>query len=149
MVRRAVFVLICFNLEHRSGLQILLVNLINLFTCVYYGHIKPFDTNFKTLIDMFNELCITVITWHIMLFTEWIDNPYSQYNAGWSMIVWICVNALVNICVVFWFVGRSIYLVSLKYYRIIHNKLYPKQRSRALANKESPEVLNTLSNVFQ
>ena len=65
------------------------------------------------------------------------------------MIVWICVNALVNICVVFWFVGRSIYLVSLKYYRIIHNKLYPKQRSRALANKESPEVLNTLSNVFQ
>ena len=37
MLRRAIFVLICFNIEKMPGIQMILVNLINLCSCLYYG----------------------------------------------------------------------------------------------------------------
>lgn len=37
MLRRAFFLLICFNLEHMPGVQMVLVNLLNLIVGIYYG----------------------------------------------------------------------------------------------------------------
>ena len=37
MLRRALFILICFKLEEIPGIQMILVNLLNLASCIYYG----------------------------------------------------------------------------------------------------------------
>jgi hypothetical protein len=74
MLRRILFVLICFQLDTIPGVQVILVNLINLFASIYYGYFKPFESKLRTFLDFFNEFCLVVITWHMMFFTEYISD---------------------------------------------------------------------------
>ena len=106
MLRRASFALICFNLEQIPGVQIILINLINLASCIYYGGVQPFDTRLRRRIDLFNEYSILVITWHMMCYTGFVGSTDVQWLVGWSMILCICLNALVNIIIVLWVGGR-------------------------------------------
>jgi hypothetical protein len=85
--------------------------------------VKPFETKLKTALDGFNEICITVITWHMMLFTQYVSDLNTQYTIGWSMIIIICLNAAVNVLIVLFFAGKAIYLIIIKYYNIIYQKL--------------------------
>lgn len=45
MIRRILFVTMCFNLEEIPGIQLILVNLCNLACFIYYGS-KPYETRF-------------------------------------------------------------------------------------------------------
>lgn len=122
IMRRFLFVLISFKVDYMSSIQIILINLINLGCLIYYGYVKPFDSRLRTRIDMFNEISVTVITWHMMFFTQFVPDPRNQSIVGWSMIICICFNALCNVLVVLWFAGRSLYLICTKYYNILEDK---------------------------
>lgn len=119
MARRAAFVLVCFNIGTIPGVQLIVVNLINLVSCLYYGGVQPFETRFRRNLDFFNEYCILIITWHMMCFTDFILEMETQWLVGWSMIACISFNALVNIIIILAAGGKSIYLIGLKYYRIL------------------------------
>jgi len=69
-------------------------------------------------VDLFNEYSVLLITWHMMCYTDFVLDPDTQWLVGWSMIVCICLNALVNIVIVLGVGGKLIYLVCLKYYLI-------------------------------
>ena len=53
----------------------------------------------------------------MMLFTDFVPDIDIQYTMGWSMIISICLNTLVNIIIVLYQVGRTIYLIIFKYYK--------------------------------
>lgn len=106
MIRRAFFVFLCFNLDRFSGMQILMVKLLNLATLIYYGNIQPFQTRFMTRINLFNEFCISLVTWHLMLFSDFVPGQETQYQIGWSMIFTIVLNAIINLIVVLGIVGK-------------------------------------------
>ena len=108
----------CFNLEHIPGIQMILVNLSNLFCGFYYGYFRPCETRFHNRVLYFNEFLITVVTWHMMLFTDYVPDQDMQYLIGWSMIISIMLNALINIIVIIGIVGKQLFLIILKASRV-------------------------------
>ena len=52
-------------------------------------------------LEMFNEISILIITYPILLFTGYFNTTQPmQYNTGWTMIMMILVNVLVNLSIV-------------------------------------------------
>ena len=141
MFRRMFFITICFNLAQIPGVQIILVNLSNLASCVYYGKVKPFQTRFQTYLNLFNELLVTIVTWHMMLFTDFVPDQDIQYMLGWSMIIVICLNGLVNIVIILGIVGKQLFLIILKGYIILDHK-FGNCCLRLFPKKNLPEIYN-------
>ena len=51
-------------------------------------------------LEIFNEASILALTYPTLLFTGFMEeNPDYQTQVGWSMIVMIILNVLVNFCV--------------------------------------------------
>ena len=74
MLRRLLFVAICLFAYDYPGIQIILVNLLNLFFGIYYGYFKPFEERLKSYLDAFNELTIAIVTYHMMMFTDFTSD---------------------------------------------------------------------------
>ena len=50
---------------------------------------------------MFNEISILITTYPILLFTGYFNATQDlQYNTGWTMIIMILVNVLVNLSII-------------------------------------------------
>lgn len=116
---------ITFNLDATPGIQLVLVNLLNLFCCVYYGHFRAFNTKLKRCLDGFNELLLTVVTWHMILFTQFVHNSETQYQVGWSMIYCIGLNGFINLSIFLWFAGRVLFLIGKRLYNEVMKEELP------------------------
>ena len=66
-----------------------------------------------------NELFITMATWNVMLFTEFVTEPIDQYNFGW-LFIWIMVTQIsVNFFIVAVETVRILFLVVKKFWKRI------------------------------
>jgi len=50
--------------------------------------------------EIFNEASISVVTYHMLLFTDFVGNPEAQYLYGWQMNGIIILNLVINLIVV-------------------------------------------------
>jgi hypothetical protein len=48
---------------------------------------------------LFNEISIIVVTYHLYLFTDFIESYELKYNIGWSLIAFISFNIFVNLAI--------------------------------------------------
>ena len=69
----------------------------------YIGYYKPFEEKYMNNLEIFNELCIVIVSYHLYLFTNYIGDPLLQYNIGWSIVGTTIGNILVNMGVIFFF----------------------------------------------
>jgi hypothetical protein len=53
-------------------------------------------------LELFNELCVYLSTLHLVFFTDWVPTPELQAMYGWSMLLIIGLNIIVNLTVTFW-----------------------------------------------
>jgi uncharacterized membrane protein len=67
---------------------------------IYLGATKPFDKALKNYIELFNEICLIAIIYHLFLFTDFIPDANQQYNAGWSVIMITLFNILANMSII-------------------------------------------------
>jgi hypothetical protein len=67
---------------------------------VYFGTVKPYVNGFLNKLEMFNEVCILLATYHLFAFTEFIENPETQFLMGWSLIVVTVLNLVVNMLII-------------------------------------------------
>ena len=70
IIRRLLFVVFTLFLRERNYFQILGINYLNLAMLIYNGYIKPFKTRFRNIVEVINEVFITLATFHFMLFTD-------------------------------------------------------------------------------
>ena len=63
---------------------------------------RPFIDPLLNRLEIFNELCILVESYHLIAFTPFVDDPAVQYNVGWSMIVVTIFNIVINMSVIAW-----------------------------------------------
>ena len=85
--------------------------------------------------EVFNEICVLIATYHLFLFTDFVPDPELRYNIGWSIIGVTLVNIVVNMLVMFWSTINQLKLMFKKlaaYYR--------KWNDASKAKKESAEV---------
>ena len=95
MMRRIVFVGAAFVTQNKTY-QLLALFYINMFTLIYIGKIKPLYIIVRNKIELFNELCISIASIFMLIFTDWVPDLENHYKAGWGMCGIICLNIIVN-----------------------------------------------------
>jgi hypothetical protein len=86
-------------------LQIFTLFVSSFATLIYLVCYKPFDTPLLYRLEIFNELCLYLMTYPCMLFTnvsfeDAADTPFSsayfKYNMGWIVVCGVLLNISVN-----------------------------------------------------
>ena len=65
----------------------------------HIGFFYPFENTLMNRIELYNEVTITVVTYHLFLFTDFVPGVKQQYAAGFSVIAVTCLNILINFIV--------------------------------------------------
>jgi hypothetical protein len=103
ILRRLIYVRIAFNVVEDSAFQIIGLAFLNLFSLIYLGQFKPFKLRRLNRLELFNEFCIAICTLHLLCFTDWVRSQKMHEIMGWSLIVIIVINIVLN----FYFVIRT------------------------------------------
>ena len=100
---------------------------LNLLLIIYQGGQRPFNTAFKNRIELINEVTICICTLHMMLFTDFVTSHRGQDYAGWSMVIIMTLNFVINLMVVVKIGASSLGLVVKKYWKIFEKKFITKK----------------------
>ena len=99
-VRRVLFVVFTLFMRDAIYFQIIAMNYLNLAMLIYNGYNMPFETRFRSRVEIVNELFITMDTFHFMLFTDFTMDVETQYQIGWSLVCHIVVHIFFNLSIV-------------------------------------------------
>ena len=75
MLRRQIFAGAAFFLANSPVLQINLMFAQSLIMLLYLINVKPFEVPLMNALEIFNEVCILVVTYPTVLFTGYFDCP--------------------------------------------------------------------------
>ena len=64
---------------------------------IIFGHSLPFHLPRDRRIEYFNEVSILICSYHLFLFTDFVDDADTRYQIGYSMIAFTSLNILVNL----------------------------------------------------
>ena len=112
------FVVVAFYVPH-PALQIMALNYFSIISLVYIGNNRPLNEQSKNSLELFNETIVISLALHLFLFTDFVPDQLSQYNVGFNYISLLTLLIVVNCCFILKKVLRDIYLIWVKYYRII------------------------------
>ena len=76
MARRVIFVILAFS-QDGNTLQILGILFINKGMLIYQGYFRPLKSRENNMIEITNEVWITLSTMHIVTFTDFVSNKDS------------------------------------------------------------------------
>ena len=71
---------------------------------IYLQQVWPLETPFATKLEIFNEVTITLLTYGLMTFTDYVPEPETRYTLGWHYLTVTCANIFVHLCLL---VGNS------------------------------------------
>jgi hypothetical protein len=114
MFRRLIFALTAVLLKSQPSLQVAFTCFQSILVIIYVGHVKPFEIPLLNTMEVVNEVTILIATYHLFLFTDYVEDPNTQYNIGWSMIGVTALNILINMGVMVWSSFRQLKLAFLK-----------------------------------
>ena len=101
-------------LSDAPSFQIMLMVAINIVYTIYLGAVKPMATRASNRMEMMNDWFAFNLTVMFMLFTDWVVDQESQYKLGYLMLGLMAVNALINICVIWFDLLRRLKLLARK-----------------------------------
>eukprot|EP00347_Sterkiella_histriomuscorum_P014104 403362154 len=101
MIRRLIFALSVVFLGDYQVFQIQILTLQSVIIIMFIVWVKPFDNVKLNNMEMFNELCILLCCYHMITFTNYLNDVDIQYNLGWTMIFVSLLNILVNAILMF------------------------------------------------
>ena len=70
-LRRIFYVYIIFFKAHISGIQLVLMNLLNLAVLIYTAKYSALIGKLPNRLEISNEICVCFITFHMFYFTDW------------------------------------------------------------------------------
>ena len=72
-------------------------------------------------LEVFNEVMIIITSIHMLLFTDFIPCLEDQHKIGWSFISFLWLTIGVNAVIILFFSFKAMYLIGVKYTRIIYD----------------------------
>ena len=72
IVRRNIFVSVAFNMINLPCQQIQMIMFMNIAVYIYDGDAMPMNSKLKNYIELFNEFTITIVTMHLLCYTDWV-----------------------------------------------------------------------------
>ena len=95
----------------------------------YISTAKPFLDPMINRIERFNELCILISSYLLLIFTDFVTDEAIQYNTGWLIISIALLNILLNFAVILkktvmgvWHGAKRLYYSIRKYINLKRNK---------------------------
>lgn len=68
---------------------------------LFLGYIKPYENKIFFSLELFNECIVLLCSYHLFLFTDFVDSKETQLSLGYSLIaltgLLIAVNFIVMI----------------------------------------------------
>lgn len=107
----------------------------------YLLKVRPFAENFNNHLETFNEICILIGTYHLLAFTDFVDDSQLKYKMGWSLIIISLLNIVVNVTIIFWSALVPIKNVILG----IKNKYCSKKISKNVQENETKQQIPSVS----
>ena len=104
--RRIIFVTIVFSMETLGAIQLMMINYSNLVMLIYVGGNSSLIGKWANRLEMFNELSVSYISFHMYFFTDWVLDKQGQpdkdlqYNYGIVMNCLITYYIYVNLLVI-------------------------------------------------
>ena len=91
--------------------------------------------------EIFNEVIIELSSMCLIFYTDWIPNAELQYQLGYVMIVLVCICIICNLLLIINKGSNSIYLIGVKNYRLMKQKLCKKIKTIELTQSSSESEL--------
>ena len=88
-------------------------------------------------LEIFNEVQVTLATYHLMIFTEWVHDKNQQYFMGWVFIIVINMCILGNLMFIVYHAWQEIKLFIIKWWRRFIEWL-------RLCCKKNPKIIERL-----
>ena len=123
VIRRIVFVSIIFGLEEYPCQSLQLVCYSNLIILIYTGYNYPLIGRPSNRLEMFNELTVCTVSFHMFLFTDWVldskgsPDEEAQYQFGILLNAYVLYYLYMNLCVIIYYLLKILFLMFLKYLR--------------------------------
>jgi hypothetical protein len=110
MLRRFMVALtIVFLFEYPfAQVQILMASSSAFF--IYVTYANPQVDKLMDKVDFFNETCTIIMSYYVILFSTFYDDPEIKYEMGWQAIGLFLSNFLVNVLIIIYQTGRATYI---------------------------------------
>lgn len=102
VLRRLIIAAMCIFLEQYVFLQIQIMIISSLLTLTYLFRVRPFEQPLQNRLEVFNELCVLVSSYHLFAYTDFVPETMTQFKVGWSMIGVALFSVGGNVIVVVW-----------------------------------------------
>lgn len=86
MLRRLLLIAIAVFFGESPVGQISIMVAHSFLMIVYLVRVKPFEYSQMNNVEIFNETCVLIASYHLFMFTNFTSDPAVQYQVGWSMI---------------------------------------------------------------
>jgi hypothetical protein len=83
---------------------------------------KPFTNRILNFLEYLNEITILILTYHLIVFTDFVDDPNLRYSIGWSALILTAINILTNMLVMITYSAISVKQNFKQFIRIINRK---------------------------
>ena len=121
----------------------IILNLMNLGIMTYTAYVNPLIGVLQNRVEIFNELLLCFIAFHMLFFTDWalgydihlipdekllpdrdlIASKYLQESYGIGMACLVFFYLSINLSIILYFSLRSVRIVWIKYINLLNHKL--------------------------
>jgi len=95
LVRRLIFAICIITFRAMPFLQIQIVVFTVSMSVAYTGQFQPFVTRFTNWVEIINDCFILVYSYHLFVFTEFVQPRSTHVTMGWSAV------SVIGLCILF------------------------------------------------
>ena len=95
--KRFAFIVIILVLKDYLWFQIMAINCLTLGTVIFTLWYWPLETKQANLFEVFNDVALLLMTYHMWCFTDIVPEPETRHMLGFSFIAVSMMNILVHL----------------------------------------------------
>lgn len=99
--RKIVMVYIAMLSSFAVGMQVIVLFYLNLYALIFIGNNRPYSSSFKNNLMIFNEACVCMMSFSMVMETDFCYNLEFRYTAGYLFVVFMLFNVGVNMVMMF------------------------------------------------
>ena len=97
LLRRALLAIVLVLMHDHLWFQVLFAFNSSIFLIITIGYARARKTKSETMLDIFNELKLILIMYHVMLFTPLVPDSETKYQIGYSCCGALVVGVIINL----------------------------------------------------
>ena len=123
LIRRVAFTIVVFCMADLLVFQLLTLIGCAMTNAVYHLALWPQEKNRDNKLEVYNEITILLLLYHLMCFSDMVPQHQIRYSIGYSYIVCACTDICLHLVLI---LRENIKVIRLK----IKKKIFEKKRAK-------------------